>query len=215
MQLYQLIAVILLFFTGCGHFKPTQLKKQNFVTTLGTYDSSTVSIKTHHLQDTDLSSAARTITATINLLALTVKNKTDKPLSLDPASIYPRIMCSDELKALIPKTYGCYFIPAAVVGFSGFLFLWQVGLPLAGLLTLFGINQSHRAADRTLTSTTKHLLEPGQLKYIAPHSTETFLIAIKRDEYQPALTLHVGNKDDEEVCTVTCNKSMHTSYALS
>ncbi len=215
MKLFHYAWLLFLLLPACTHFKPAQLKKQSFIETKGSYDSTTTTVTAHHLQATDLSSAARSITSTINFLVLSIKNKTDSSISIDPATIQPHIMKLTELAPLIPKVYGCYFIPAAILGFSGFLFLWQVGIPLAGLLTLFGINQSQRAAQRTLSSTAPYLLDATCYKVIPPHSTTSFLIAIKKDAYQPTISLKLLTTKGDELCLLTCHKSLQPSYTLS
>jgi hypothetical protein len=211
-----LLAILLIpLMPACARFKPTQLKQHHTIETTATYASPLVDVSARHVQDTDLSPTARDITAQLIFIALSVKNKSDGPLYIDPTTITPHIMHRRDIAPFIPKSYGCYFMPAAVLGVGGFFFLWKIGLPLAGLFTFFGINQSLGAAKRTQASIDRHLLDATHTQVVQPHTTSTFLVAIDENAYKPNFEIVVRSTAGPQTCTLTFCKSMQTSYALS
>lgn len=213
MKKYSLATCLLLVFCGCTRFQPTIIKSKKQSQTIGTTSTPTIHITAHTICHDTPSPGANNIIEQVNLLSLQITNKTNTPIFIDPIQTTPHIMQSKEFAQMVPKSYGCYFIPAAAVSCTGLLFLWQVGLPLAGLLTLFGINQSRKAATRTIDSFTQHALEDG-IKTIPAFSSKTFLVAIHYNEYCPEITLSVNIKGKDEHCTVHLKKSIQTSYNL-
>lgn len=215
----QLIFITLLIplLGGCSRFKPAQLQKQTEIHTAGILSSPTIEAKANRIHDTDLSPTARTITQQLELLTLTIKNKTNTSYYIEPSSCSPLPISRPELAALIPKSYGCYFIPAGILAFGGLMFLWQIGLPLAGLFTLFGVDQSRRAADRTLKSLTTDLFDSTRHVALQPYSTTTVLLAIRKKDYIPqfSFALRTANsKEAGEIYSVSLIKNIDTSYTL-
>ena len=205
-----LIICIALILPGCARFQPTRLKKTIFTEAESHTTTSSVTVAAHTIHNDAPSPIARDIIEQAYLLSLSITNKTNTPIYIDSTKITPHIMQKQDFALLVPKSYGCYFIPAVVLGSTGLLFLWQVGLPLAGLLTLFGINQSRRAAEHTVASFHKQTLDGTQT--IPPYSTRTFLVAINHTHYTPDLVLIIQTKNSTERCSLTFKKTMHRSY---
>lgn len=208
-QRYILMCIALVL-PGCVRFQPTRLKTEAITRTEAHAATSSVSATARIIHHDASSPTANDLMNQITMISLSITNKTDSPIHINPALITPAIIRSHDFAQLVPKSYGCYFVPAIVLGSTGLLFLWQVGLPLAGLFTLFGINQSRRAAERTVTSFSEQTLT--DTKTIPPHSTHTYILAINLDHYKPDLTLIIKTKNSPEKCSLTFNKTTHQSY---
>lgn len=211
------ITLLITLLPGCSRFKPAQLHKQTAIHTAGIFSSPTIEAKANRIHDIDLSPTARTITQQLELLTLTIKNKTGTSYYIEPSSCSPLPISRAELDTLIPKNYGCYFIPAAVLGFGGLLFLWQIGLPLAGLFTLFGVDQSRRAADRTLKSLTTDLFDSTRSVVLQPYTSTTVLLAIRKKDYTPQLGFALrtaSSKEAGKIYSIPLIKNIDTSYTL-
>jgi hypothetical protein len=198
--------------SGCTRFQPTRIKKEIRTQTGAQTSTSSVTVLAYSIYDDTPAPTARDIFEQAHLLSLSITNKTNASIFIDSTQITPHIMQKQDFAQLVPKSYGCYFIPAIVVGSTGILFLWQVGVPLAGLLTLFGINQSRREAEHTVVSFNEQTLNGTQT--IAPHSTRTFLIAISKTLYQPDLTVMIQTKSSSEKCSLHIKKTPQSSYHL-
>lgn len=212
MNFHYLIICATLLLSGCARFQPTRIEKKALSQITAHTSTASTNITACNIYNDYQSPTAHDITTQIRLLSLHITNKTALPISINSKTITPHIMHTDDFAKLTPKTYGCYFVPAIVLGSTGLLFLWQVGLPLAGLLTLFGINQSHRAADRTIASFNEQTLKETQT--ITPHSTKTFLIAIKHEHYKPILTIPIQTTTTIETCSLHLKKTMNLSFDL-
>jgi hypothetical protein len=209
--------LLILLLPGCLRFKPAYLQKQTYTHTTGMFNSPIIEATAKRIHDTDLSPTAGTITQHLEFITLTIKNKTGASYYIKSSSCSPLPISRPQLTALIPKSYGCYFIPATVLGFGGLLFLWQIGLPLAGLFTLFGIDQSRRAADRTLTSLTTHLFDSTRNVTLHPYTTTTVLLAIRKKDYTPQFSFSLrkaGSNEEDAICSVPLIKNIDTSYTL-
>lgn len=200
--------------SGCARFRPTLLKKEGVSSISSSYSSPRIEIHGRHLQDVDIGPAARDICRDTYLIAVSIKNKTAVPVTLDPSTITPAPFPPRALKKNIPWIYGSYFLPAIVVGASGFLFLWQVGLPLASLLTLMGINQSRKAFIKTEESLTQHVIGDRYSLLITPHTTTTFVLAIQHADYRPELKFICASEGKQEQCTLKFIKSLQPTYVL-
>ena len=214
MIIVRLMALVLLTLGGCARFRPTLLKKESLSSLSSKYVSPRIDIQSHHLLDVDDGPAARDICRDNYLIAVAIKNKTSLPLALDPSTIRPTPLSPLVLKKNIPQLYGSYFLPAIVVGASGFLFLWQIGLPLASLLTLAGVNQSRKAALKTAESIAQHVIDDNRSLIIPPHTTSSFVVAIRRADYHGQLKLTCHVQESKEKCTLTFIKSLQSTYAL-
>lgn len=182
----------------------------------GEYISSTIELSAYHIEKYDLSPAAQDISRNINFITLRVKNKTKHLITIDTPNMTPKMMPLKEIASFIPQAYGCYFIPAVILGAGGFIFLWKIGIPLAGLFTLFGINQSKKAAEHTKNSLSIHLLNPRLPVTIPPLSTSTYLMAINKKDYTPSITFPIQtSKKEYGTCTLELCKSTSKSYAFS
>lgn len=210
MNHHYIIICIALTLSGCARFQPTRIKKEIRTQAEARTATSSATIAAHTIHNDVPSPTARDIIEQVHLLSLSITNKTNTPIYIEAAKITPHIMQKQDFAKLVPKSYGCYFIPAVVLGSTGLLFLWQVGLPLAGLLTLFGINQSRRAAEHTISSFHGQTLDGIQT--IPSFSTQTFLVAINHTHYKPDLTLIIKTKNSTEHCTLTFKKTILRSY---
>lgn len=214
MIIVRLMALVLFTLGGCARFRPTLLKKESLSSLSSQYFSPRIEIQSHHLLDVDVGPAARDICRDNYLIAIALKNKTSVPLTLDPSTIQPAPLAPAILKKNIPPFYSSYFLPAIVVGASGFLFLWQVGLPIASLLTLVGVNQSRKAALKTAESIAQHVIDDKRSLIIPPHTTSSFVVAIRRADYHGQLKLSCHVQESKEKCTLTFIKSLQSTYAL-
>lgn len=205
---------LLLNLCGCNRFQPSSLKSKKQSTIVGCIANTNIAIKAYTIFHEAPSPVANDLIKHANLLSLHITNKTKAPISINPIKTIPHIMQSKEFAEIVPQSYGCYFIPATLLSCTGIVFLWQVGLPLAGLLTLFGINQSRKAAARTIASFNQHALG-DDIKIIPALSSKTFLIAIKHTDYQPEINLSLTIKGKEERWTLHLKKTIQKTYIFS
>jgi hypothetical protein len=123
-------------------------------------------------------------------------------------------MTEQQLQTHIPQQYGCYFIPAIVMTVGGFFFTWQLGLPFASLFTLFGFDQSRRAAARTKTSITKHCIATHHQFIVPPYSTATMLVVLDKKNYTGTLTFTAHAAQTAIPCHLQLHKKIATTYTL-
>ena len=202
------------FLPSCSHFKPTRLLNQAQTTTTAVFDTPALHASAHLLTHHDLTSTARTLTDAVEFVAVTVKNKTAHQLTISATSLSPVCMSAQELSSYIPQQYGRYFIPAAAFTIGGLFFTWQLGLPFAALFTLFGFDQSYRAADRTLTSIMRSCPTTQAPRIIAPYASSTFLVAISKQEYTGTLSFTASSATTSTPCHLQLLKRINNTYTL-
>jgi len=199
---------------GCAKFKPAHFGKQANSYTAGICNTPSLTIKAIKLTDIDQTSTARAISAHIDFIQLTISNKSKDSYIIKPSSFHPTLLSKQELNKTIPQLYACYFIPAFICGAGGFLFMWHIGLPLAAFFTLFGIDQSKRAAQKTLTSITAHLFDNEEDIKLYPHSTKTLLLVVDKKQYTTHYSFIASNNSQKELCSFHLQKSTNDSFTL-
>ncbi len=214
MKLSPMLIITLFFLTGCMRFQPTKLTRTPHSKASVQKSSPLFTVSASVLTPPHIDVTASKITHDFVLVETSLTNKTSSSATLLSEMITPQIATRAELRAHIPRNYTCYYIPAIITGLGGFFFMWHIGLPLAGLFTLFGINQSRRAADRTAVSLNAHIIDPATTITIPPYSTQKFLLAWNIKNFAPHISFTMRQGDKDHVFRVELRKTLTHTYAF-
>ena len=215
MRIGFLFFLTLLFLPGCVRFQPTKISCTPASHTRAETSSPLFTVTAHVLPPPKVDTTAQTITRDVILVEISITNKTSALCSFKPGEISPLPMTHSELCTKIPLNYTCYFIPALITGIGGFFFMWHIGLPLAGMFTLFGINQSRRAAKCTAGSFAKTLADPIKKIIIPSYSTQKFLLAWHRKNFASKIAIVLEQETQIHRCEIELVKELTHTYTFA
>lgn len=190
-----LLVTILFTMPGCARFRPARLEKTQTRVASAICTKNAIEIQVHEAINVGKTLAARDVSSKFVFFTTQIKNLTPDSVSIKHDDIYPRPITIEDIKKQLPLSYGCFFIPAATLTFAGFLFLWKICLPLAGLFSLFGINQSQKATEGILKQYASFMIPNNTPITVEPNSTQEMLLVFDRNTYNGVINITVSKKN--------------------